>query len=103
MEKETATTTERAGIEKAIEAKKVEINALERKQRQKSDESMGISEKVRQQRPFWERTVGETAKGEQYMQDVLANCKEINELGKVKAAKEAELKELMSKLASLPK
>jgi hypothetical protein len=80
MEEETATGTDRAGIEKAIEAKKVEINALELKLNENFDEWCRINDQLSN------------------------NEKERKELDKVKAAKVAELKELfLSKLTSFPK
>jgi hypothetical protein len=80
MEEETATGTERAGIEKAIEAKKVEINALELKLNENFDEWCRINDQLSN------------------------NEKERKELDKVKAAKVAESKELfLSKLTSFPK
>jgi hypothetical protein len=100
---EEATARKRAGIEKAIEAKTVEINALQRKQNEKFGELMGICDKLFRLLPRREQTVEELAKDEQLGKDHAANEKETKELEKLKAAKDAELKELMSKLTSLPK
>jgi hypothetical protein len=100
---EEATARKRAGIEKAIEAKTVEINALERKLNEKFGKLMGICDKLFRLLPRREQTVEELAKDEQLGKDAAANEKETKELEKLKAAKDAELKELMSKLTSLPK
>jgi hypothetical protein len=101
---EEATATKRAGIEKAIEAKKVEINALQRKLNEKFWELMGICDKLFRLLPRREQTVEELAKDEQLGKDHAANEKETKELEKLKAAKVTELKELCEQIGvPLPK
>jgi hypothetical protein len=98
MEEGTVAMTARAEMEKAIEVKRKEIQALQLKLTEKSDELIRLTMEM----SFMEDFGGVEFRRKE-RNEVAANLDETKELEDVKAAKDAELKELLSKLTSLPK
>jgi hypothetical protein len=98
MEEGAVAMNKRAETEKAIEVKRKEIQALQLKLTEKSDELIRLTMEM----SFMEDFGGVEFRRKE-RNEVAANLDETKELEDVKAAKDAELRALMSKLTSLPK
>jgi hypothetical protein len=98
MEEGAVASTKRAEMEKAIGVKRKEIQALQLKLTEKSDGLIRLTMEM-----SWMEDFGGVEFRRKERNEVAANLDETKELEDVKAAKDAELKELLSKLTSLPK